>query len=370
MKPRHHGASLAPRAAPRAALAAVAAVAAVAVAAVAVAGCGEVKNTITPQPGSADTITVALPGQPNAFYVGLYEARAIGLFKQADLDVRVLVPAAGEDPVTMVHDNQVLAAISSEPNVLLHRNLDQPVVGVAAIVHAPLRTITIPVPAAGPSGGTGVGTGRGATTTAPTRTRTTTTTAPTRTRTTRRKRARRHRRPTHRTTRTTATSTSTSTSTSISTSTSTTPTTTTLSEPDTTTWPSTMQHLLSTPGYPTYNGLVVVVNKDTIVNNAQLVRRFVQALARGYRAARANPAQAIDTLIAAVPSLAPQRRLEAATLRAALPYFFPPGLKVWGFEKESQWNSFGSWLARHQLLSNPNAITDASTNELLPGQGV
>lgn len=131
-----------------------------------------------------------------------------------------------------------------------------------------------------------------------------------------------------------------------------------------------MQHLLSTPGYPTYNGLVVVVNKGTIVYNAQLVRRFVQALARGYRAARANPAQAIDALITAVPSLAPQRALEAATLRAALPAFFPPGLKVWGFEKESQWNSFGSWLSRHQLLSNPNAITDASTNELLPGQGV
>ncbi|MDE3132585.1 MAG: ABC transporter substrate-binding protein [Acidobacteriota bacterium] len=350
---------------PKAALAALAAVA--------VAGCGEVKNTITPQAGSADTITVALPGQPNAFYVGLYEAQALGLFRQADLNVRVRVPAAGEDPVTMVHDNQVLAAISSEPNVLLHRNLDQPVVGVAAIVHAPLQTIAIRVPAAGPSGGAGVGTGRGTSTTTKTRTKATTTptktrtkaTTPTKTRT-RTKRTRRRRLPTHRTTRTTTTATSTSTSSP----TSTTPTTTTVSEVDATTWPSTMQRLLSTPGHPTYNGLVVVVRKDTIVNDAQLVRRFVQALARGYRAARANPTQAITNLINAVPSLAAQRALESATLRAALPYFFPPGLKVWGFEKESEWNSFGSWLSRHQLLSNGNAITDASTNELLPGQGV
>ncbi|MGH2842328.1 MAG: ABC transporter substrate-binding protein, partial [Solirubrobacteraceae bacterium] len=284
------------------------------------------------------------------FYVGLYEAQALGLFKQTDLNVRVLVPAAGEDPVTMVHDDQVLAAISSEPNVLLHRNLDQPVVAVAAIVHAPLQTITIPLPAAGPSGGAGVGTG----------TRTTTSTTPARTATTRSKRTKRRRRPTHRATRTTTTATSTRT----------TPTTTTVSEPDATTWSGTMQRLLSTPGYPTYNGLVVVVRKDSIVNDAPLVRRFVQALARGYRAARANPSQAITNLITAVPSLAPQKALETATLRAALPYFFPPGLKVWGFERESEWNSFGTWLSRHQLLSNGNAITDASTNELLPGQGV
>ena len=63
-------------------------------------------------------------------------------------------------------------------------------------------------------------------------------------------------------------------------------------------------------------------------------------------------------------------RAQANTLQAALPYFFPTGGKVWGWQREAQWNSFGSWLTQHQLLSNPNAITDASTNELLPGQGV
>ena len=311
-----------------------------AVAAVALAGCGEVKNTITPQPRTANTVTVALPGQPNAFYIGIYEAQALGLFKQADLNVHVLVPAAGGDPVTMVHDNQVLIGISSEPNILLHRNEDQPVVGVAAVVHAPLQTITIMVPPAGPSGGAGVGTGT-TTTTA-----TTTTTTP------------------HSTSKTKTTTQTTTTATTTA------PTTTTVAPPDAPLWPSNLQQLLSTPGYPTYDGLVVVVRKDTIVNDAPLVRRFVQALARGYRAARANPTRAVDDLITQVPSLAPQRALEAATLNAAIPYFFPAGLKVWGWQRQAQWNSFGTWLSQHQLLSNANAITDASTNELLPGQGV
>ena len=53
-----------------------------------------------------------------------------------------------------------------------------------------------------------------------------------------------------------------------------------------------------------------------------------------------------------------------------MPYFFPAGLKVWGWQRQAQWNAFGTWLTQHHLLSNPNAISDASTNELLQGQGV
>lgn len=309
--------------------------------AVTLAGCGEVKNTITPQPGTANQVTVALAGPPNAFDAGIYEAEARGYFKQTDINVHLVVPAAGEDPVTMVHDGQALIGISSEPNVLLHRNENQPVVGVAAIVHGPLPEISIPLPKAGSSGGAGLSTSTATTTTStkPTRTRTRTRTTP-------------------------------ATTTPAATTTTTTPTTTTVAEPDTTLWPQQLQQLLGQPGYPTYDGLVVVVAKDTIVQHAPLIRRFVQALARGYRAARDNPTRAVGDLVTAVPALLPQRALELSTLRAAIPYFFPPGLKVWGWQYQSQWNAFGTWLTQNHLLSNPNAITDASTNELLQGQGV
>jgi ABC-type nitrate/sulfonate/bicarbonate transport system substrate-binding protein len=310
-----------------------------AAAAVLLAGCGEIKNTITAPAHTANRITVVLAGQPNGFYAGIYDAQALGFFKQTDLDVHLVIPTAGQDPVTMVHENQALAAISSEPNVLLHRNEDQPVVGVAAIVHAPLQSIVITAPPGGPTGGSGVGTG-------------TTTTATTTTTRKKRKTA----------TRTTTTASSTSTST--------TPTTTTLADPGASAWPASLQQLLSKPGYPTYNGLEIVVRKNSIVNNAPLIRRFVQAVARGYRAARANPSRAITNLITAVPSLAPQQTLETATLTAALPYIFPAGLKVWGYQKAAEWNAFGTWLTDNHQLTNGNAVTDASTNELLPGQGI
>lgn len=314
-----------------------------ALAAVTLAGCGEIKNTIRPQHGTANDVTVVLPGQPNAFYIGLYEAEALGYFKQTDMNVRVVVPAAGQDPLTMVHDGQALVGISSTPWVLLHRNLDQPVVGVAALVHGPLSAITIPVPKAGPSGGAAV--------------TTTATTTTTRTRTRRSRRTRTH-------TTTTPTTTTTATSTSP------TPTTTTVTEPDAALWPEQLQQLLGKPGAPTYDGLVLVVRKGSIVQHAGLLRRFVQAVGRGYRAARANPAGAITNLVNAVPALAPEAPLQLATLKAAIPYFFPAGLKIWGWQREAQWNAFGTWLAQNHLLSNPNAVTDASTNELLQGQGV
>ena len=308
--------------APKAAIAALAALL--------LAGCGEVKNTINPAPGSANHISVVLAGQPNAFYVGIYEAQALGLFKQTDLDVKIVTPSAGEDPVTTVHDNQALLGITSEPNLLLHRNEDQPVVSVAAIVHAPLPSITITTSRGGPSGGAGIGT---------TTTRAKTTKPTTRTATT-----------------TTAGTTAT--------------TSTTIADPSTTLWPGALQQLLSRPGYPTYNGLVIIARKDSIVNNAPLLRRFVQAVARGYRAARNNPNRAITNLIKAVPSLAPQRPLETATLKAALPYIFPAGLKVFGYSKARDWNAFGSWMMANHQISDGNAITDASTNELLPAQGI
>jgi putative hydroxymethylpyrimidine transport system substrate-binding protein len=314
-----------------------------AVASLALAGCGEIKNTITPRPGTANQVSVALSGQPSAFDIGLYEAAARGYFDQADLKVHVVVPGPGQDPVTLVHNGQVLLGISSEPNVLLHRNESQPVVGVAALVHGPLAAITIPVPKAGPSGGVGV----------------TTTTVTTH--------VRRHgtRKTVTRTiTHTTAATTTTATSAT------TTPTTTTVSEPDATLWPAQLQQLLSKPGAPTYDGLVVVARKGSIVSHAPLIRRFIQAVARGYRAARANPTQATTDLINAVPSLAPQQPLELATLQAAMASFFPTGGKVWGWQRQAQWNAFGTWLAQNHLLSNPNATTDASTNELLQGQGV
>ncbi len=308
-----------------------------AAAAAAVGGCGEVTNTIYPSPGTANQVTLALAGPPNAFYIGIYEAEALGYFKQTNIDVHIVVPKHGQNSVDLVHYGHALIGVASEPTIFLHRNALQPVVGVAALVHGPLSDITVPVPKAGPSGGHAVTTGTSTTTTP------TATTASARTHTS-----------------TTATGTGTTQA----------QTTTTYTEQDSTLWPSQLQTLLSKPGHPTYDGMVLLVRKRTIIEHAGLPRRFVQAVARGYRAAKANPVGAIANLVKEVPALAPQKALQLSILEAAMPYFFPPGAKVWGWQREAEWNSFGTWMMTHHLINNPNAITDASTNELLQGEGV
>jgi putative hydroxymethylpyrimidine transport system substrate-binding protein len=58
-------------------------------------------------------------------------------------------------------------------------------------------------------------------------------------------------------------------------------------------------------------------------------------------------------------------------VKATLPAFFPRQAgKPWGWQDAAQWNAYGRWMLAHHLISNPNAVLDASTNELLAGQGI
>jgi putative hydroxymethylpyrimidine transport system substrate-binding protein len=112
-----------------------------------------------------------------------------------------------------------------------------------------------------------------------------------------------------------------------------------------------------------------VVRKNTIVNHPDVVRRFVQALARGYESARRNPQTAVANLVHASPGLDP--KLQLASVRATLPAFFPSDpAHPWGWQDPSQWNAYGQWMLNNHLISVPNAVLDASTNELLAGQGL
>jgi putative hydroxymethylpyrimidine transport system substrate-binding protein len=121
-------------------------------------------------------------------------------------------------------------------------------------------------------------------------------------------------------------------------------------------------------GVPSYNELVVVVRANTIVNHPDVIRRFVQALARGYESARSDPTVAVQNLVKASPGLDP--KLQLASVRATMPVFFPTGSHPWGWQDPSQWNAYGQWMLDHHLISDPEVLVGASTNELLAGQGV
>jgi uncharacterized protein YceK len=100
----------------------------------------------------------------------------------------------------------------------------------------------------------------------------------------------------------------------------------------------------------TYDGLVMALMENTIVNHTAPSRRFIQAVARGYNALRADP-----------PA--------TAGVKQALPYWFSPSGE-WGLQPTTEWNAFGTYLFNHHVITNQNATPAASTNELLAGQGV
>jgi putative hydroxymethylpyrimidine transport system substrate-binding protein len=119
-------------------------------------------------------------------------------------------------------------------------------------------------------------------------------------------------------------------------------------------------------GVPTYDELVLVARQSSLADKGALIRRFVQALGRGYASARANPAAGIDALVGAG---AKPRKLTDATVRASLPAFFPAGSKPFGWMDPATWHAFGEWMLQNKLVGHDPHAESALTNEFLAGQG-
>ncbi|HXS48484.1 MAG TPA: ABC transporter substrate-binding protein [Solirubrobacterales bacterium] len=104
-------------------------------------------------------------------------------------------------------------------------------------------------------------------------------------------------------------------------------------------------------GAPPYPELILTASQRTIESDPELVDAVVAATARGYELAADHPAQALDDLLAAVPSL--DRADQAAQLRALLPdlhpaRFDPAVLREWA-----------AWDLEHGLLERPLDVDDA-----------
>src|SRR6516165_8229331 len=333
-----------------------AAILAVLVALLLLSGCGEKHEAVTGAAGTTQQFTLMLDWFPNADHVGIYQALADGDFSKAGLDVHVQVPSDPATPLKLLAAGKVDAAISYEPEVLLARNQDLPVVSVAALVQEPLtsiisigsKRITSPANLKGKRVGTaGIPYQHAYLTTILAH-------AGVPQSSVREINVGDNLVPAMLSGRVDATLGGFWNYEAIQ-----------------------LAQLRKRPnvihmeqvGVPTYNELVVVVRKDTIVNHPDVVRRFVQALARGYESVRRNPQAAVANLVHASPGLDP--KLQLASVRATLPAFFPSNPSdPWGWQDPKQWTAYGQWMLENHLISNPNAVLDASTNELLAGQGI
>jgi putative hydroxymethylpyrimidine transport system substrate-binding protein len=293
---------------------------------------------------------------PNADHVGIYQALAEGDFAKAGIDLHVEVPANPADPLELLAAGKVDAAISYEPEVFLARDQNQPLVSVAALVQEPLTSVVslgskhIKTPAQ--LKGKRVGDAGIPYQHAYLQTILAHAGVPA------------------------------SSVKEINVGANLVPAM--LSGAVDATLGAywnyeaiQLEQLGKRPnvirvdeaGVPTYNELVLVVRKNTLVDEPGLIRRLVQAMARGYKSTQADPTAAVANLVRANPSLSP--KLQLASVRATLSAYFPSNpSNPWGWQDPTQWNAFGQWMLSHHLISNPAAVVDASTNEELAGQGL
>ena len=328
----------------------------IALAAVGLAACGEKKDVLAPSASTSQPFTLMLDWVPNADHVGIYQALAEDDFTRAGLDVHVQVPTDPATPLQLVAAGKVDAAISYEPEVMLARNRGLPLVSIAALVQEPLTSIVslgskhIRTPAA--LRGRTVGTAGISYQHAYLDTILSNAGVP-------------------------------------------------LSKvKEVNVGADLVPAMLSgrvdatlgaywnyeaiqlaqrgkrpnvirmdQVGVPTYDELVLVVKRSTIADKADLLRRFVQALGRGYASVRKDPQAGVAALVKANPGL--DAKLQAASVQATLPAFFPTGAgQPWGWQDQARWNAYGQWMLTNHLITDPQAVADASTNELLAGQGV
>jgi putative hydroxymethylpyrimidine transport system substrate-binding protein len=123
-------------------------------------------------------------------------------------------------------------------------------------------------------------------------------------------------------------------------------------------------------GVPTYDELIVVVREDEARKRGQDLRAFLQALTRGEREVKSDPAAAAAVVVRANPSLEPRLQLES--IRKTLPVAQPADpSKPFGFQDPAAWAAFGTWMFSHHLITHdPNAGLPPLTDEFLPGQGI
>jgi putative hydroxymethylpyrimidine transport system substrate-binding protein len=123
-------------------------------------------------------------------------------------------------------------------------------------------------------------------------------------------------------------------------------------------------------GVPTYDELVLVVREEEARTDGVDLRAFLQALTRGEREVRADPAAAAALLLKANPSL--EAKLQLESIEQTLPAAQPASSDdPYGWQEPSAWAAFGDWMYAHDLLQhNPNGGLPPFTNEFLPGQGI
>jgi putative hydroxymethylpyrimidine transport system substrate-binding protein len=118
-------------------------------------------------------------------------------------------------------------------------------------------------------------------------------------------------------------------------------------------------------GVPTYDELVLVARRQSLDEDPEKFRLFLQALERGTEAAAERPGAATDAVTAANHDLEP--KLTAAEVQATLPLLSAKTSgQPYGYMDPKQWEAFAAWMRDNGLIEALPTPAEVLSNDYLP----
>jgi len=110
---------------------------------------------------------------------------------------------------------------------------------------------------------------------------------------------------------------------------------------------------------------VLIAENSYLESHPDIARAFLRATEKGYRYAIENPDEAAAELLKDIPEI--DEDLARASVAYLGDFYQDPG-EAWGVMDESVWVNYSQWMFDRGLLENPLEVSEAYTNEFLPGQ--
>lgn len=114
-------------------------------------------------------------------------------------------------------------------------------------------------------------------------------------------------------------------------------------------------------GAPYIHNQILAVSRERVAVEPDLVRGFLRATARGFRAAAADPEGAGDVMVMVAPMFT--RSQFATAVATCAPTW---SLDTWGRHDGEQIRTYASWLAQEGFLSRREGHEKAFSDDLLP----
>ena len=107
---------------------------------------------------------------------------------------------------------------------------------------------------------------------------------------------------------------------------------------------------------------IIITSRSYLAENKAIAQRFVQAVAKGYEYAAAQPDEAAKILLGYAPELDPELVLRSQRYLAR--YYVDENGR-WGYQDPAVWQRLAQWMYDNQLIDKTLAVPEAMTNELL-----